>query len=140
MSLPIMGYPMTQEIEEKTTLDLHIDGLIADGEATNFGSRTQERRQKARISEPFPARIWGVDSGDLPFNVDGVIDNMSSTGLYLKTPTEVGRGSEVKLIVHLLSGPASGVTASVQGRVLRSELQADGKYGLAVAISKHRFL
>jgi hypothetical protein len=131
---------MTQATETKTTLDLHIDGLIAEGETTNFGSRTQERRQKARISEPFPARIWGVDSGDLPFNVDGVIDNMSSTGLYLKTPRAVGSGSEVKLIVHLLNGPSSGVTASVQGRVLRSELQTDGRYGLAIAIGRHRFL
>jgi hypothetical protein len=131
---------MSPEADTKTTLDLHIDGLIADGETTDFGSRTQERRQKARINEPFPARIWGVDSGDLPFNVDSVIDNMSSTGLYLKTPREVGSGSEVKLIVHLLSGPSSGVTAAVHGRILRSELQADGNYGLAIAISKHRFL
>jgi len=126
--------------EDKTTLDLHIEELIADGETTNFGTRTQERRQKARISEPFPARIWGVDSGHLPFNVDGVIDNISSTGLYLKTPRAVGSGSQVKLIVHLVSGPSSGVTASVQGRVVRSELQPDGKYGLAIAISKHRLL
>ena len=131
---------MSAEAETKTTLDLHIDGLIADGETTDFASRTQERRQKARISEPFPARIWGVDSGDLPFNVDSVIDNMSSTGLYLKTPRAVGSGSEVKLIVHLLSGPTSGATAAVHGRILRSELQADGNYGLAIAISKHRFL
>ena len=135
------GVPsMTQQTENQSTLDLHIDGLIADGEATDFGSRTQERRQKARIREPFPARIWGVDSGNLPFNVDCVIDNMSSTGLYVKTPRSVGNGSEVKLIVHMLSGPASGVTASVQGRILRSERQGDGKYGLAIAISRHRFL
>ena len=130
---------MTEEIE-KSTLDLHIDGLIADGETTDFGARTQERRQKARIKEPFPARIWGLDSGDLPFNVDGVIDNMSSTGLYLKAPKSVGTGREVKLIVHLLNGPSTGVTAAVQGRVLRNELLNDGKYGLAISISRHRFL
>ena len=122
------------------TLDLHIDGLIADGESTDFGSRTQERRQKARIREPFPARIWGVDSGDLPFNADAVVDNISSTGLYLKTPIAVSAGREVKLIVHLLNGPASGVTASVQGRVLRNEVHADGSSGLAITITKHRFL
>src|SRR5712691_5058181 len=127
---------MTQDTETKSTLDLHIDGLIASGESTDFGSRTQERRQKARIKEPFPARIWGVDSGDLPFNVDGVVDNMSSTGLYLKSPRAVDSGSEVRLIVHLLNGPTSGVTASVQGRILRSELQPDGRYGLAIAISR----
>lgn len=131
---------MTQNTELKSTLDLHIDGLIANGESTDFGSRTQERRQKARIKEPFPARIWGVDSGDLPFNVDGVVDNISSTGVYLKSPRQVDAGSEVRLIVHLLNGPTSGVTASIQGQILRSESQPDGKYGLAIAISKHRFL
>jgi hypothetical protein len=131
---------MTEETEAKSTLDLHIDGLIAEGETTDFGLRSQERRQKARIKEPFPARIWGVDSGNLPFNVDGVIDNMSSTGLYVAAAKNVDVGREVKLIVHLLSGPSSGVTASVQGRILRSEAQSDGRYGLAIAISKHRFL
>jgi PilZ domain len=131
---------MTQNSETKSTFDLHIDGLIADGEITDFGSRTQERRHKARIREPFPARIWGVDSGDLPFNVDGVIDNISSTGLYLKSPRAVDAGSEVRLIVHLLNGPTSGVTVSVQGRILRSEMQADGRHGLAITISKHRLL
>lgn len=138
--MPQAGSAMTQNSENKSTLDLHIDGLIAEGESTDFGSRTQERRQKARIKEPFPARIWGVDSGDLPFNADAVVDNISSTGLYLKTPIAVGAGREVKLIVHLLSGPASGVTASLQGQVLRSELQADGQCGLAITINKHRFL
>ena len=130
--------PMVQK--EQSTLDLHIDELIADGEATDFGARSQERRQKARIREPFPARIWGVDSGELPFNVDAVVDNISSSGVYLKAPRAVDIGSEVKLIVHFLSGPTSGVTASLQGLILRSELQNDGKHGLAIAVSKHRFL
>ena len=125
---------------ERTSLDLHIDELIADGEATDFGARTQERRQKARIREPFPVRIWGVDSGELPFNVDGVVENISSTGVYLTSRRPVSVGSEVKLVVHFLSGPTSGVTASLQGNILRSEPQSDGKHGLAIAISSHRFL
>jgi hypothetical protein len=131
---------MTQNTETQSTLDLHIESLIADGDATEFLSRTQERRRKARIREPFPARIWGVDSGNLPFNVDCVLDNISSTGLYLKAPRGVETGNDVRLIVHFLSGPTTGVTASIQGRILRSELQPDGKHGLAIAISRHRFL
>ena len=131
---------MTQEAQAESTLDQHIDELIAGGETTDFGSRSQERRQKARIREPFPARIWGVDSGDFPFNMDGVVENISSTGLYLKTPRAVNTGNEVRLIVHFLSGPTTGVTASIQGRILRSELQPEGKHGLAIAIDKHRFL
>jgi hypothetical protein len=90
--------------------------------------------------EPFPARIWGIDSGDLPFNVDCILDNISSTGIYLKLARPVDVGSEVRLIVHLLSGPTTGSTASVQGKILRDELLADGRHGLAIAISKHRFL
>jgi hypothetical protein len=131
---------MPDNPERDSTLDRHIEELLANGEATDFGARTQERRHKARISEPFPARIWGIDSGDLPFNVDSVVDNISSSGVYLKTPRAVDIGSEVKLIVHFLSGPTSGVTASLQGRVLRSELQDDGTHGLAIEVSKHRFL
>jgi len=132
--------PMTQKDQLESTLDRHINGLIANGETTDFGTRTLERRRKARIREPFPARIWGVDSGNLPFNVDGVVDNISSTGLYLRTPRLVDPGSEVRLIVHLLHGPTSGVTASLQGRIVRTESQADGRYGLAIASSKHKFL
>jgi hypothetical protein len=132
--------PMSSEAQVESSLDLHIDELIAGGEPTNFGTRTQERRQKGRIVEPFPARIWGIDSGDLPFNVDCVLDNISSTGIYLKLARPVDVGSEVRLIVHLLSGPTTGSTASVQGKILRDELQADGRHGLAIAISRHRFL
>jgi hypothetical protein len=131
---------MTPKDQPESTLDRHINGLIANGETTDFGTRTLERRRKARIKEPFPARIWGVDSGNLPFNVDGVVDNISSIGLYLRTPRLVDRGGEVRLIVHLLNGPTSGVTASVQGRIVRTESQADGEHGLAIAISKHKFL
>ena len=129
---------MTYEAELPSTLDSQIDELIAG--AKEAKPLTPERRRKPRLSEPFPARIWGVDSGDLPFNVDCVLDNISSTGLYLRMPRLVTAGSDVRLIVHLLSGPTTGTTAALQGRVLRSELQSDGKHGLAITISRHRFL
>jgi hypothetical protein len=132
---------MTQKDQTESTLELRIDELLAVTptravpQAHDF-----ERRRKPRLKEPFPARVWGVDSGDLPFNVDCVIKNISSTGLYLSAPTLVDAGSEVRLVVHLLNGPSTGATASLQGRILRSETQADGKHGLAIAIEKHRFL
>ena len=129
-----------EDTETITSLDLHFDELMPQGKIVHFGIRRQERRQKARIREPFPARIWGVGSGDLPFNMNGVLDNLSSSGLYLKALEQFDTGSEVKLLVHLFSGETSGVTASIRGRILRSELQPDGKYGLAIAISKSRFL
>jgi hypothetical protein len=132
---------MTRKDEAESSLDLCIDQLraVAD-EGASDGPQNLERRHKPRVKEPFPARVWGVDSGDLPFNVDCVLDNISSTGVYLRVPKLVDAGSEVRLIVHLLHGPTSGVTASLQGRIVRTELQADGRHGLAIAISKHKFL
>ncbi len=132
---------MTRKDEAESTLGLHIDELIAfNDKSAKAGPQPFERRRKPRLTEPFPARVWGVDSGDLPFNVNCVLDNISSTGLYLRMPTLVEAGSEVRLIVHLLNGPDTGATASLQGSILRSELQPDGKHGVAIAIENHRFL
>jgi PilZ domain-containing protein len=128
---------MTPEDQSISTLELHIDELIGE---TSGEPQTRERRVKPRLNEPFPVRIWGVDSGDLPFNVDCVLDNISSTGVYLRMPRPVTVGSEVRMIVHLLSGPTTGATASLQGRILRAESQPDGRHGLAVSIERHKFL
>jgi hypothetical protein len=136
-----MAAPMTRKEEAESTLGLHIDELIAvSDEHAKSGPKHFERRSKPRLNEPFPARVWGVDSGDLPFNVNCVLDNISSTGIYVRVPTLVDPGSEVRLIVQLLNRPSTGATAALQGCVVRSELQPDGKHGLAIAIEKHRFL
>lgn len=133
--------PTTLYDEAESGLDLHLDELITETDAsTNTRPRYVERRRKPRLQEPFPARLSGIDSGKAPFYVDCVLDNISSTGLYLRMPKLVDAGSEVRLIVHLLNGSCEGATAALQGCVLRSELQADGKYGLAIAIKNHWFL
>jgi hypothetical protein len=49
-------------------------------------------------------------------------------------------GGEVRLIVHLLNGSTSGVSANIHGKILRDEPQPDRKYGIAVAIKGHKFL
>ena len=132
--------PTTLRDEAESTLDLHIDELIAENKNITARPQPFERRRKPRLQEPFPARVSGVDSRELPFYVDCVLDNISSSGLYLRMPKFVDAGSEVRLIVHLLNGPTQGATAALQGCILRSELQADGKHGLAIAIKNHWFL
>jgi hypothetical protein len=113
--------------------------VVATGEKVVTGRRGLERRAKSRVNQPFPARIWGVDSDDFPFNMDCLLDNISSTGLYLRLFRELVPGGEVRLIVHLLSGPTTGATAVISGEVLRDEPQRDGSHGLAVAIKSYRF-
>jgi len=126
--------------ETASSLDLHIDSMLPSRKVLPFRSKLQERRNKTRINERFPARIWGDDQVQTPLNMEGTLDNISATGLYLKACKSFDAGSEVRIIVQLFSGQTSGVTASVQGRILRSELHTDGKYGMAVAISRSRFI
>jgi hypothetical protein len=99
-----------------------------------------ERRAKPRVQEHFPARIWGADSGALPFIIDCFLDNISSTGLYLRMPRKMPTGGEVRVIVHLLNGPTTGASACLYGEILRDEPQPDGRHGIAVAIKGHEFL
>lgn len=99
-----------------------------------------DRRARPRLQEHFPARIWGADSDALPFVIDCVLDNISSTGLYLQMPRQMQKGGEVKVIVHLFTGPTSGDSACIYGEILRDEPLPDGRHGIAVAIKGHKFL
>ena len=99
-----------------------------------------ERRAKVRISQPFPTTVSGVDSSGEPFEHTCVLENMSSTGLYLKIPRKLEQGSEVTMMVKLSSAPSSGAGAAIRGVALRSDPQADESWGLAVAIRDYCFI
>jgi hypothetical protein len=128
------------ETEVYDNLEQTVEGFAQSKKAFPRGSVALERRAKPRVQERFPAQILGVDSGNLPFNFDCVIDNISSTGLYLRIPRQISKGGEVRLIVHLLSGATNGASARISGKILRDEPQPDGKHGIAVAIKRHEFL
>ena len=96
-----------------------------------------ERRAKPRVSEPFPTTVSGIDKAGESFKLDCVLDNISSTGLYLKMPRQLEQGSEVRLIVNFSAGPSPGAGAAIRGVALRSDAQADQRWGLAVAITDY---
>ena len=98
-----------------------------------------ERRAKLRISEPFPTTVSGVDTSGEAFQIDCVLENMSSTGVYLKLPRRIEEGSEVRMLVMLSSASSSGTGAAIKGVALRSEPQADKSWGLAVSIRECAF-
>ena len=98
-----------------------------------------ERRAKPRVAGPFPTSVSGIDKAGEFFELDCVLDNISSTGLYLKTPHQLERGSEVRLIVNFSADPSPAGGAVIRGVALRSDPQADQRWGLAVAISEYGF-
>jgi hypothetical protein len=82
--------------------------------------------------------VWGIDSEGEMVSSDCLLDNLSSSGLFLKIPWSLKLASQVSLVVRLLNG--SGAMAAIRGKVLRDDPQLDGSRGIAVKITEHRFL
>jgi len=82
-------------------------------------------------SEPFPTTVSGIDKAGESFELDCVLDNISSTGLYVKIPRQLEQGTEVRLIVSFSADPLPGAGAAIRGVALRSEPQSDKRWGLS---------
>jgi len=128
------------ETDDRLSLSGEIDLRRDPAAARRLRRDVTERRSKSRINEPFPTRVWGIDDAGQAFQIDCVIDNMSSNGVYLRIPRRVNSGDEMSLVIRLLSSVDSGATALVRGEVLRHEPQADGLHGIALAIEHYEFL
>jgi len=124
-------------VEEDFGHDIKVFADVRGGESCEM---VLERRANPRIAEPFPARAWAVDAADEPFNLDCVIGNISSSGIYLHMPRVMKLGSDISLVVQLLIGPSKGAATAVYGTVVRDEPHEDGQHGIAIAINKHKFL
>jgi len=85
--------------------------------------------------------IHGRDSVGRRIKVFGVLENFSGSGLYLRLAEPVGLRERLFVVLRFSSkGEQSGPRVAIRGIVLRRELLADSKYGLAVLIKHHRFL
>jgi hypothetical protein len=99
-----------------------------------------ERRTKPRSHDVLPARVWGVDIDDQPFSLDCHLDNMSSSGVYLRLPRRMKFSSSISLVVRLLNGPVEGMVAAIKGTVMREEFESDGHRGVGIRIVEHKFI
>lgn len=77
---------------------------------------------------------------DQPFSLDCHLDNMSSSGLYLRLPRRMKFSSSISLVVRLLNGPVEGMVAAIKGTVMREEMESDGHRGFGIRIVEHKFL
>ncbi len=111
--------------------------------SASTGYAIEERRQKPRIHEPFPARVRGIDWRGDPFEVEAVLDNVSAGGLYMRIKRRMEAGVKLFVLFRLatrLTPQAKGLRVAARGRLLRSELQPDGAFGVAVAFERHHHL
>jgi len=118
-------------------LDGHL--FFARPESSSFRDvRFFERRRKPRLNDSLPARVWGIDSDGEMLSLDTQLDNISSTGLFLRVSRQLKISSQISLVVRLMNG--SGIMAAIRGKVLRDEAQLDGSRGIAIVITEHQFL
>ena len=100
-------------------------------------------RDKPRITIPFPVRVRSTDATGQPFEMESVIDNLSTGGLYMRLPRLLAPNAEVSAVISLFPSretPAQNARVAIRGSVLRCEPQADGSCGVAVGFSSYRFV
>ena len=101
-----------------------------------------ERRNGERIYVPFPALVRGVDAQGRRFTAATALDDLGQSGLHVHVPERVEKGAAL-FVVFRLSTSCAGTHASsvaVRGTILRAEPRPNGLWGVALAITSHRFL
>jgi len=102
-----------------------------------------ERRSKPRIECAYPAVVRGLEPSGKRFEESAVLANLSACGLYLRLNRPVEPGRELTVLIRLSNAPRDEAKLSsiaTRGVVVRSELQPDGRCGLALKFERHHFL
>ena len=102
-----------------------------------------DRRRNLRIYEHFALKVRGVDAEGETFDIDTVLDNLSSGGLYFRLKQRVALGETLFFVIYMSTvreeeKPAPVVAA--HGKVIRFEAKGVGSYGIGIAFYHHRFL
>jgi|SRR5215831_3822265 len=113
--------------------------LCRDERAAAAGEVT-ERRSKPRIKIRFPTRAWGVDADGKDFDIDCTLENISSTGLYLRLARRVASDAHLKVLITFSHSAGGGATALLECETLRNEPHSDGRHGLAMRVKSCHFI
>src|SRR5262245_44260114 len=85
-----MPVSMNQRSVEDLTLSGEIE-LFGDDSSSAHGP--VERRAKPRLRVAFPSLALGIDVAGKAFEVDCVLDNLSSSGVYFRLPGSLVPGA-----------------------------------------------
>jgi hypothetical protein len=114
----------------------------AEPHSINVGVKL-DRRRNLRIQEQFPVKVRGVDVEGRTFDIDTVVENLSSGGLYLKFTRRVALGERLFFVIYMSTGHKEEKAAPIvaaHGKVIRAEMKGNGSIGMGVAFYNHRFL
>lgn len=104
---------------------------------------TLERRGKPRVACSYPATLRGQGEDGSRYDARAVLSNMSASGMYIFTKRPLRKGARVFIVVRMSTRPL-GVTnlpqLAARGSVVRVDARVDGAYGVALKLSRYRFL
>jgi hypothetical protein len=104
--------------------------------------RGKERRCKPRIYVSFPAIVRAVRNGER-LEANTRLENISARGLYLRMDQPIEPATSIFVLVYFTTTTFQEIPAprvAIRGIVRRVELHADDSFGVAVAVTHHRFL
>ncbi len=102
-----------------------------------------ERRGKPRIRALCPAVVRGFDPVQGKVEEEGVLENLSATGLYLLLAHQVPQGSPMFVLFRLaqvFGEQRQAPRIAVHGTVVRTEPQPNGMCGVALKFRHYRFV
>ena len=104
----------------------------------------RERRETGRIRTPVLVRIRKVGAGH-GADVISVVDNLGAGGFYVRLRQRVEPGERLSALIRFAAergeaAPSSQARIAVRGHVLRVENLGAGAYGVAVRISRYKFM
>jgi hypothetical protein len=101
-----------------------------------------DRRTKPRINCNYPAVIKGSDHSNNSYEEKARAVNLSASGVYLLSFKPIMVDSELSVVVAFPTGSLNLESSrlSTSGTVVRSEIQPDGAYGIAVKFQRYRFI
>ena len=102
------------------------------------------RERPERVNRHFHVRVKGRDAAGNRFKVTTVLENIGEGGLYVLLDREVEGGAPLSLFVNFSTPPHASAAAApglcARGLVLRAEARPDGRCGVAVSFTRHRFV
>ena len=107
-----------------------------------FSRVRMERRQKPRVTDPFPATVMGVGLNGRAFEAESLVENLSSSGLFLRLSERVEHGARLTVAIRMARRviEANHMRLVTHGEIVRTEIDSSGLCGVAVKFTSRRLL
>ena len=103
---------------------------------------TADRRLKPRIECDYQAIVESTNGGGEKYKDDGILLNLSASGLFLILDHDVLCGSRISVTIQLTDSRINpeAPKLAINGIVVRTEPRNPGEYGIAVKFNNYRFI